>query len=329
MKLISHYIIILATVLFATSCSKAFDENYNVENPEQYARIYSAQASTDSIKSVFALPMGLDTTLHIYANYGGLGYPDRDIKVKFKVAPELLAGYNDEHRTSYRMMLSESYVVQNDEVTISKGKLISNPLKLDVSTAKYDGVGTFLLPITIESVEPNIKLNEEMSTVFFRMSAYHKENPFPIYDRSTWSIHSFSTEEWENATRGGYATYAIDDNNVTYWTTAWRNSKPGPPHWIAVDMGEMKDVHGLKLRFRSENDKPTIIKATGNPRVLNVETSQDGVEWTSAGREFELANVFDNVIYLDHKANARYFKITVTATHGDLYQTSLAEIYAF
>ena len=35
------------------------------------------------------------------------------------------------------------------------------------------------------------------------------------------------------------------------------------------------------------------------------------------------------MVYLDHKATGRYFRIFVTATQADLYQTCIAEVWAF
>lgn len=36
---------------------------------------------------------------------------------------------------------------------------------------------------------------------------------------------------------------------------------------------------------------------------------------------FTVENRIENTVYLDHKATGRYFRIFVTATQADLYQT--------
>jgi hypothetical protein len=56
--------------------------------------------------------------------------------------------------------------------------------------------------------------------------------------------------------------------------------------------------------------------------------SDDNQNWTHAGT-FTVENRIENTVYLDHKATGRYFRIFVTATQADLYQTCIAEVWAF
>lgn len=329
MNRFNHLAAALLLIAGAVSCGKSFDENFNVKNPESYARIYTIQAIDDSAKHVYSLPMTLDTTVHIYANYGGLGMPANDIRVTFKVRPDLVAAYNEAHGTAYPLMLEESYTIQDEAVTIRKGKLMSDPVKVNIHTAALDGIGTFVLPVHIESVDADITVNEELRTAYLLINGFYTANPFTPYDRAAWSIAGCSSEEpGEGGGGGGAALNAIDDVNTTYWCTAWRKTKPGPPHWIAVDMGKENDIHGFILRGRQDGTDPEQPKSSGNPRVLLVQVSENGTDWTDAG-SFELANVLESTIFLDHKKTGRYFKLVVTATHADFYQTTLSEIRAF
>ena len=65
---------------------------------------------------------------------------------------------------------------------------------------------------------------------------------------------------------------------------------------------------------------------SGAPSKIDV--SDDNQNWTHAGT-FTVENRIENTVYLDHKATGRYFRIFVTATQADLYQTCIAEVWAF
>ena len=178
---------------------------------------------------------------------------------------------------------------------------------------------------------PDLAVNESLQTAYLRINGYYTENPFPRYDRSGWSIAGFSTQEAEATStypNRGLAVSIIDGENNTYWGTQWRNAKPGPPHWIAVDMGAPKELHGLTIRGRSDKEGSDVPKSSGNPRIFNIDVSDDNQNWTHAGT-FTVENRIKNTVYLDHKATGRYFRIFVTATQADLYQTCIAEVWAF
>ena len=56
--------------------------------------------------------------------------------------------------------------------------------------------------------------------------------------------------------------------------------------------------------------------------------SDDNQNWTHAGT-FTVENRIENTVYLAHKATGRYFRIFVPAPQADLYQTCIAEVWAF
>lgn len=329
MKNLKYLIFSLFAICIVSACSKSYDNTFNVENSDQYSQIYSAQALNDTAKNLHIFPMTTDTTLKVYANFGGIGYPERDIKVKFKVAPELVEKYNEENTTEYPMALAESYDIENLEVTIPKGGLRSNAVDVNIDANQFDGVGIFILPLYIESTDSDIAINDNLRTAYVLIKGFYEENPFTRYDRTAWKIHGYSTQEpGEGGGRGGAATDALDSKNNTYWCSAWRKTKPGPPHWIAVDLGEATEIHGVDIRGRAEDNNVDKVRSTGNPRQLQIHISNDGDEWNYVG-EFSLINELENTLYLDHKKTARYIKITVIASHGDTYGTNIAEINAF
>lgn len=324
------YLSVLFCILFA-ACGKPYGDDMGVDNPDSYSMIYTINASDDASKNVMVIPMGIDTSFSVYANFGGISYPGTDIKVKFKIAPELIEKYNETNQTSYPIMLPESYNVENLDVVIKKGELQSSPVNIKIDSKAFDGVGKYLLPIHIENVSPEIKINENLRTAYLLVNGYYDSNPFPAYDRGGWSIAGFSTDEDEkNATypNNGRAISIIDNANSSFWCSQWRAAKPGPPHWIAMDMGEPKELHGVTIRGRHDSKDPNIAKSNGNPRIFHVDVSNDNVNWERAGN-YAVDNILQYSVYFDHKKTARYFRITVTATQADFYGTHIAEVYAF
>lgn len=330
MKLTEYLTLLCCGALFA-ACENPVQDDLNVDNPENYTRIYTVNAADDTSKNTLVFPLERDTSFMVYANLSGIRNPGCDVTVKFRVAPELVAVYNEKNQSSYPMMLDGSYTVENFETVIPNGKYISSPVRVAINNRAFDGVGVFLLPVSIESVTPGLAINESLQTAYLRINGYYTENPFPAYDKSSWSIAGFSTEEAEATTaypNRGRAVSIIDGENNTYWGTQWRSAKPGPPHWVAVDMGQARELHGLKLRARAEAENSDVPKSSGNPRIFNVDVSDDNLNWKRAGA-FTVENRIENTVYFDHKATGRYFRITITATQADFYQGCLAEVWAF
>lgn len=344
MKKIINSIIFLAACIGFAACSNPAEDNFGLSgNTDQYSVVYTAQAVSDSSKRVLSVPMtAVDTNFNVYAAFGGIDYPAQDLKITFRVASELVDVYNEANATSLPLMYAESYTIPKNEVTIKKGQLISDALRINIDASKFDGIGTFLLPIHIEKVTPEIKINDNLRTAYLLINGYYDSNPHPLKDRSNWSIAGISTDEqeaWSGKIDGdtqttsfpnnGRAISAIDNEALTFWGTAWRSTKPGPPHWIAIDMGSQQDIHGIKIRGRAASySYKADVKSNGNPRIFYLEVSNDNVNWENVG-EFACSNVFDNEVYLNHSKKARYFKIVVTATQADFYGTHIAEINAF
>lgn len=214
----SRYTALLACGLLFTACENPISDDMNVARPESYTTVYTVNAVDDDSKSALTFPLERDTTFRIHANLSCIKNPGHDIRVKFRIAPELVETYNTAHQTDYPMMLEGSYTTQSLETTIPNGKYISDPVTIGINAAAFDGVGTFLLPIQIESVSPEVPINESLRTAYLRINGTYSANPFPMIDRSGWSITAFSSEESEpqadypELPDNGKAVSVIDDS---------------------------------------------------------------------------------------------------------------------
>ena len=65
-------------------------------------------------------------------------------------------------------------------------------------------------------------------------------------------------------------------------------------------MGAPKELHGLTIRGRSDKEGSDVPKSSGNPRIFNIDVSDDNQNWTHAGT-FTVENRIENTVYLDHR----------------------------
>ena len=324
MKNTDRILIAVACCSIVAGCSKDYEEV--VDNPKEYASVYMAQATESPMARSFVMTSETDTII-VSANYGGLDFPDQDIKVSFKVSPELVEVYNKENLTSYPIMPDGSYEMEQTEAIIPKGSLHTQPIYIKLKTLNYlDGIGGYLLPVSIETDGP-VPVNESLRTSFLLVNAIYQSHPFTDLDRTEWSVVSVSSEESSGeGPANGRAIFAFDGNSATYWHTQWKNAKPGPPHSLTVNLGKVTKIHGIKLLGRLENTG--MEKTTGNPKDILVETSMDNVNWNYK-ENFTLENIKENQVYFAYAQQAQYLRITVVGSFGDTYMTHIAEINAF
>ena len=89
MKLTKYLAVLCCGTLFA-ACENPIQDDLNVDNPENYTRIYTVNAVDDASKNTLSFPLERDTSLMVYANLSGIRNPGCDVTVKFRVAPELV-----------------------------------------------------------------------------------------------------------------------------------------------------------------------------------------------------------------------------------------------
>ena len=140
MKLTKYLAVLCCGTLFA-ACENPIQDDLNVDNPENYTRIYTVNAVDDASKNTLSFPLERDTSLMVYANLSGIRNPGCDVTVKFRVAPELVDTYNQKHQSNYPMMLDGSYTIENLEAVIPNGKYISSPIRIAINSQAFDGVG--------------------------------------------------------------------------------------------------------------------------------------------------------------------------------------------
>lgn len=297
-----------------TACNDKF------ELPEQplsaYTKVYMPQSVNGPKVYSFKISDTAQTMIYS-ANFGGQDYPAADIQVTFAVNNQLVDSFNKANGTTYAVLPEKSYEYTTSAV-IPKGALSTGPLSVKVKTSGDGAIEVlkdYLLPVTISST--SAELNTAMSVAFFKVSVQPE-----VYDRTGWTIAGFSSEEADGeGPNNGRAVFVLDNNPSTFWHTQWKGASPGPPHYLIVDMGAAKTVHGLALTPRQSDN-------SGKPQELTVEASTDNQTWQAVG-SFTMENTTaEQMRTLSTYTDARYIKLTITKSYNASY-THLAEFKAF
>ncbi|WP_186757459.1 discoidin domain-containing protein [Echinicola salinicaeni] len=307
----------LLTMLTLSSC-----ENDDLEI-SPFAQIYMPQAVDKPSQHTLVMKDSAQA-LVFGAAYGSPDVLEMEMDIQFELAPEMVAEFNQENGTGYEMMPEGTYEFSGKQAFINSGEMQSNSLKMWVNPGKgFDFETQYLLPVTIKSVQSDLPINETLRTTYFLVDA----NPpvYEAYDRSQWGVFDVSSEEVSGeGENNGHAKHALDGDIETFWHTQWQGASPGLPHIITVDMGESKLINGFSFIQRQN-------RGSGNVNDLFIEVSEDGQNWTQV-------DIFpgslpndnnNNPVFAKAQQNARYFKVTITSTHGDTNFTHMAEIYAF
>jgi len=320
-RLLFYSIIAVLAINIFSSCK-------DVEIPggsnSAYNNVYMPAAinTPDSV----TIKMADSTQTIVYGAYfGGYDSPSHDINVQFAVAPELVSTFNLKNGTNYPILPDGSYTLSQTSGVIPKGKLSTEPYKISINpvAAKLTLFQNYLLPVTISKIDDNVTVNESMRTTYYVVKPSLSFFDFPEYDRSAWTINSFSTQEpAEGPTNGGVASSVLDGKLTTFWHSQWAGSTPPPPHWLVVDMGTAKTIHGIAFTGRQSDN-------TGKPQTVTVSVSNDASNWENVG-SLTLKNINAKQLYfVTTFKEGRYFKITVLTTFGNSAYTHLAELGAF
>ncbi|PVD50779.1 hypothetical protein DC498_18635 [Terrimonas sp.] len=317
------YSIYLCLTVAVVGCLKD-DTDLPEQNAEDYYQVYMPLAVQNPI--AVNLKFGSEAQAFVYgANYGGLNYPGKDIQVDFSVASNLVDSFNLQYGTQYELLPQSAYSLAATSAVIPAGTLATQPLDIKViSEGNMDIFKSYLLPVSLSLKSNDFKINENLKTTFYVVTASLSFDDFQEYDRSNWEVIEVSSEEpAEGPDNGGLAIHTLDGKTSTFWHSAWANSSPGPPHYIAIDMGETKTLHGFSFTGRQSSN-------AGKPQTITIETSMNGTDWETA-QTFTLQNTNSEQKFFLTSGfkEAKYFKMIVTAMFGGANYTHLAELKAF
>ena len=319
---------LLALLLIVAGCKE--DNSFTENNGD--VRIYMSQATAGTQQAITVsrrAPLQSDTsyTFDVNAFFAGSGYLNapEDIPVTFSVDYSRWDSINTARQAQglpvFERVPENVFSFQNTTAVIKKGSSISDNISFAINGKLVEEGHNYMIPISIAEVGGGFPVNRTLATTYFVLSV--TPPVYPEIDRTGWSIHSVDSEEASGeGPDNGRAVFALDGRLNTFWHTQWDGGEPPLPHHLAIDMKTSRTLSGLYLTARQN-------APNGAPRTVVIDVSTDGQTWQNAGT-YQLAAVnARQPVFFTQAYNARYFRVTVTATHGNTNITFFAEVSAF
>jgi hypothetical protein len=116
----------------------------------------------------------------------------------------------------------------------------------------------------------------------------------------------------------------IDGNSNTFFHTKWSSPQIPLPHYIQIDFDQAHGYFALYYQNRTDNTWTT----DGRPSVVELQTSNDGEEWTTVSTLSGLPNKVGSeytstFVMPDHTYT--HFRFLVTATSGNTSYFNMAK----
>lgn len=228
----------------------------------------------------------------------------------------------------------------NDPNVNNEGTGVNKDYNAIAWAAKPIGVDSFYIEMPInELVEKSDGMTYEAKLKFVHANGVVKEYPYlykfqngiPLinfgdktyHDKSNWQVIGFSSQEISTA-YPGFAIRAIDGNINTYWHSNW-SQQPASihPHFIAVDFGISRTLHGVSLWQRLNS-------FAGNSKDIEIYTSTDNQNWSLVkATSLASSGALQNIDFAT-SLQARYLKVVVLSSYGtNENNCSLAEIATY
>jgi hypothetical protein len=120
------------------------------------------------------------------------------------------------------------------------------------------------------------------------------------------------------------AGLAIDGNPDTLWHTVWTPTPAPLPHYITIDLGKTRTLHGLNLTSRQDQSSSRVADC-------EVYVSDDTNQWGAPAASTKLNNeATPRTVRFSAPAAGRYMKIIIKSTHTkDSPNAAFAEIGIF
>ena len=167
-------------------------------------------------------------------------------------------------------------------------------------------LATDYTPVDTINITP---LNDRVLTAIANEKArIEKEQLFVdnLMNKTGWEAIEYSSEETAGEGINGRAQQTVDGDDDTYWHPQWYGSTAQLPHYIVVDMKDVKNVGGFEIKMGDNANR--YIKA------YDIYGSTDNSDWTLLCSDDNAPSKSSFRVILDKAADIRYFKIVVRQT---------------
>ncbi|WP_052496529.1 discoidin domain-containing protein [Pedobacter lusitanus] len=139
-------------------------------------------------------------------------------------------------------------------------------------------------------------------------------NNKPVYNKSNWTISSYSSQE--TTSENGAAANIIDGDLLSSWHSNYSASSPGYPHYLVINMGSILDVN--RFTFWQRNSRKV--------KAIEILTSNDALTWTSLGNFTLTDSNNPQDIKLPSVKKFKYFKLNMKSSYDGEQFASLLEV---
>ncbi|GAA0591623.1 hypothetical protein GCM10009001_04680 [Virgibacillus siamensis] len=134
-------------------------------------------------------------------------------------------------------------------------------------------------------------------------------------DRTGYKAYADS-EELNTGNYEGPVENVLDGDKSTWWHTQYIGSRPTVPHWITIEMPEVKPVDAYKYVSRNGNGDVKSYK------LQISDTNKDG-SWTTI-KSGIMKDSGSTLIEFDEPVEAKYYRLYITETYGNPLDTFAA-----
>lgn len=167
-------------------------------------------------------------------------------------------------------------------------------------------LATDYTPVDTINITP---LNDRVLTAIANEKArIEKEQLFVdnLMNKTGWEAIEYSSEETAGEGINGRAQQTVDGDDDTYWHPQWYGSTAQLPHYIVVDMKDVKNVGGFEIKMGDN--------ANRHIKAYDIYGSTDNSDWTLLCSDDNAPAKSSFRVILDKAADIRYFKIVVRQT---------------
>lgn len=253
----------------------------------------------------------------------------QNLTVTTEIDNSLIATYNNTHSTIYKAFPDGYLTAENLNVVIEKGKDVSSDsIVLKTDNTKLTGLtaGKYIAPVKLKSVSSqqvgSITNNTTLQVVYFTVDVEVRQIKFLaaaaeaqgslLTGRNTWAINFIP----QPTTAGS----VVDGSTTTF--SRWAAS----PVQVDVNLQSSKNVTGLRLH--------TATSTTYSPSQVNVQVSDDGINYTSLGTPLRAnltyASAYTYILFYV-PVPAKYIRLNlgyITNTNTQNYRLTELDVYA-
>jgi len=187
---------------------------------------------------------------------------------------------------------------------------------------------TSILVNNIKLTEPYyyysvFKPEQDAIDVFTTTRINAKEAAMLSFEKTKWTLVSFSSQEPGGDGKWALASYIIDDKVTTFWHSEVVASYAQMPHWLLVDMKSEKKFNGF--HFIQSQD----LNEQGLAKGFRFEVSSDNSTWKNVLEGQFTTSRYKQIFTFGEPVIARYFKITILSGFNDAFWSQIAEIDLF